>query len=66
MIATGWIRQTHRWVSALFTLLVLALFVVAGLGMQPAEWVWMLPLAPLLLLLVTGTVMFVRPYLTRR
>jgi len=66
MIAMGWIRQTHRWVSAIFTLAVLALFAVAGLGMQVAEWVWILPVAPLMLLLVTGTVMFVRPYLARR
>lgn len=66
MNANGWIRQTHRWVSVVFTLIVLALFAALGLGREPAEWVYMLPLLPLALLLLTGTVMFVRPYLRPR
>jgi hypothetical protein len=56
------IRQGHRWVSIVFTLLVTGLFVAQGFGHQPAEWVFLTPLAPLALLVLTGLHLFVLPY----
>ncbi|WP_332714484.1 hypothetical protein [Pelagibacterium mangrovi] len=58
-------RQTHRWLSIIFTLIVAAIFIALGMGMEPAEWVYFTPLAPLALLLVTGLYMFVLPYAVR-
>lgn len=62
-----WIRQTHRWVSIVFTLTVIANFVALaqGAGMPP-PWVTYSPLLPLALLLLTGLYMFVLPYAVRR
>ena len=60
----GWIRQGHRWLSMLFTATVVANFVAIGLG-RTADWLYMLPLPPLLLLLVSGLYLFVLPYLGR-
>ncbi|ABI77459.1 putative membrane protein [Hyphomonas neptunium ATCC 15444] len=61
-----WVRQGHRWVSIAFTLVSAAIFLALGLGNQPAEWVYMLPLLPLLLLVLTGLYLFALPYLSRR
>lgn len=63
---SGLIRQVHRWTSIAFTAVVLAIFAMLGLGMQPAQWVYLLPLAPLFVLAVTGLYMFALPYLARR
>lgn len=61
------IRQFHRWTSIVFTVVVIAIFAALGLGQQPAQWVYYLPLLPLALLLVTGLYLFVLPYaLSRR
>jgi hypothetical protein len=60
-----WIRQIHRWVSMIFTATVVAIFVALGLGMEPASWVYFLPLAPLALLLLSGLYLFVLPYAAR-
>lgn len=57
-----WIRQIHRWMSIIFTVVVIAIFIALGLGKQPAEWVYFLPLFPLFVLLPTGLYMFVLPY----
>ena len=56
-----WIRQTHRWLSIIFTATVIANFVAMGLGEPPALVVYS-PLLPLFLLLFTGLYMFVLPY----
>lgn len=56
------IRQSHRWLSIVFTLIVLGIFGALGLGQEPAEWVYFLPLAPLALMLVTGLYLFALPY----
>lgn len=56
------IRQVHRWVSVVFAVLVAAIFGSLGIGGEPAEWVYLVPLAPLALLLLTGLYMFVLPY----
>jgi hypothetical protein len=57
----NWIRQFHRWVSILFTLTVIANFVVRVFG-EPPSWVTYSPLPPLFLLLFSGLYMFVLPY----
>jgi hypothetical protein len=63
-----WIRQTHRWLSIVFTLTVVANFVALGLGrgQQPPPWVTYSPLPPLFLLMFTGLYLFVLPYLAKR
>ena len=61
-----WIRQGHRWLSIIFTTVVIAIFVTLGIGKQPAEWVYFVPLLPLALLMLTGLYMFALPYLARR
>ena len=58
-----WIRQTHRWVSILFTVTVIANIVTLSLGRgTPPAWITYSPLLPLLLLLLTGLYLFVLPY----
>jgi hypothetical protein len=58
------LRQIHRWLSIGFTVLVIANFVALGLG-EPAAWLYLLPLLPLALLLLTGLYLFVLPHATR-
>lgn len=65
MTASQWIRQIHRWLSIVFTVVVAAIFAALGLGQTPAEWVYLLPLAPLALLAGTGLYMFVLPHAVR-
>ena len=60
-----WVRQTHRWLSIIFTVTVAANFVAMALGTPPA-WVVYAPLLPLFLLLFSGLYMFVLPYAKRR
>ena len=60
-----WIRQIHRWLSIVFTLTVIANFVVMARG-APTSWVTYSPLPPLFLLLFTGLYMFVLPYAAKR
>ena len=58
------IRQIHRWIAILFTLTVVAGFVVPAI--RPGiEWVYYIPLAPLAVLLLSGLYLFVQPYLNR-
>jgi hypothetical protein len=61
-----WIRQTHRWLSIVFTLTVIANFAVMGFGQQPPAWIVYAPLPPLFLMLFTGLYMFALPYVRRR
>ena len=63
---SNWIRQIHRWLSIIFTAVVIAIFVALGVGKEPAQWVYFLPLFPLALLMLTGLYMFVLPYVARR
>ena len=58
------IRQTHRWVSIIFTLTVIANFVAIGMGggNPPPPWITYAPLLPLALLLFSGLYLFVLPY----
>lgn len=61
------IRQLHRWISVAFTLAVLAnIFHLATTrSEEPAVWVGLLALGPLIALLVTGVYLFALPYLRR-
>ncbi len=61
------VRQSHRWLSIVFTITVIANFVALGMGQkQPAAWVTYAPLLPLALLLFSGLYLFALPYLARR
>jgi hypothetical protein len=55
------IRQTHRWLSIIFTTTVIANFVAMAFG-QPPAWITYSPLPPLFLLMFSGLYMFVLPY----
>jgi hypothetical protein len=59
--ASRWVRQTHRWLSMVFTLTVIANFVAMAIGTPPA-WIVYSPLPFLFLMLLTGLYMFVLPY----
>jgi hypothetical protein len=58
-------RQSHRWLSVVFTLTVVANFLVRTQG-EPPAWVTYSPLPPLFLMLVSGLYLFVLPYVGRR
>ena len=62
MNPSKWIRQIHRWMSIAFTLVAGTIFAAQGLGKEPAESIYFLPLAPLSVLLLTGLYMFAQPY----
>ena len=61
----NWNRQTHRWLSIVFTLTVVANFAARAQGGTPPPWVTYSPLFPLALLLLSGLYMFVLPYAAR-
>ena len=58
------IRQTHRWLSIVFTAGVVGYMIVMTKG-QPPAWGGLFALVPLILLLVSGLYMFVLPYVTK-
>jgi hypothetical protein len=64
MTLNAWIRQLHRWLSIVFTLTVIANFVVRAKG-EPPHWVTYSPLLPLFLLLFSGLYLFALPYSTQ-
>ena len=59
------IRQTHRWLSIIFTLTVIANFVAMAFGPVPALITYS-PLLPLFLILLTGLYMFFLPYFPKK
>lgn len=64
-----WIRQSHRWLSVAFTLLVLANVVLNFVAPAPEQlvlFVGLFTLLPLVLLMLTGLYLFVLPYRVRR
>ena len=62
----AWIRQTHRWLSIVFTVTVIANFVAMAQGSGvPPPWITYSPLPPLFLLLFSGLYMFVLPYASK-
>lgn len=60
-----WIRQIHRWLSLAFTLAVLANLAAMGMA-EPAVWIGLLALVPLIPLLATGLYLFAMPYAFKR
>lgn len=62
----SWTRQIHRWLSIVFVVVVLALWIALGTGEKPAQWVYLTPLLPLAVLALTGLYLFVLPYALRR
>jgi hypothetical protein len=60
----SWIRHSHRWLSIVFTLTVIANFAARTQG-EPAAWITYSPLPPLALMLFSGLYLFVAPYLGR-
>jgi hypothetical protein len=58
------IRETHRWLSIVFTVTVIANFVALARG-KPPDWVTYSPLFPLALLVFSGLYLFVLPYATK-
>jgi len=58
------VRQTHRWLSIAFTLAVIVNILALGQE-QPAVWVGLLALLPLVLLLISGLYLFALPYVAR-
>ncbi|ARQ10497.1 hypothetical protein NXC12_CH02483 [Rhizobium etli] len=61
----NWFRQVHRWLSIAFTLAVIVNILVM-VQEKSAVWIGLLGLLPLGLLLVTGLILFVLPYATKR
>lgn len=59
-----WIRQSHRWLSIIFTLTVVANFAARIFG-EPPAWITYSPLLPLFLLLFSGLYMFALPYVAK-
>ena len=49
----------------MFTIVSAAIFVALGLGQEPAQWVYFLPLLPLALLVLSGLYLFFLPYAAR-
>lgn len=60
-----WIRQSHRWLSIVFTLTVVANFAARIFG-EPPAWITYSPLLPLFLLLFSGLYMFTLPYVAKQ
>ena len=63
------IRQTHRWLSIVFTVLVIINFIVNIVPLVREEVILelgFLTLLPLAVLLLTGLYLFVLPYIARR
>lgn len=56
-----WMRQTHRWLSIVFTLGVIVNLIAVVLK-KYAGWVGLLALLPLIFLLFTGLYLFMLPY----
>ena len=65
MTLSNTIRHIHRWLSIAFTVAVL-INIGAMVLHQSALWIGLLALMPLIVLLVTGLYMFVRPHLGGR
>lgn len=58
------VRQSHRWVSMLFTLTVVANFAAMTQG-PPPPWITYSPLLPLFVLMLSGLYLFALPYTAR-
>ena len=61
-----WTRWLHRWVSIIFVVCVIAATAAAATGQDTTSPVFYAPLAPLLVLMLSGLYLFVRPWIGRR
>jgi heme A synthase len=59
-----WIRQLHRWLSTVFTLVVI-FNGVAVFKHRYANWMGLLAVAALALMFFTGIYLFVLPYVAK-
>jgi len=59
------IRKSHRVISIIFTVTVIANFVAMSQG-EPPAWITYSPLPPLFLLLFSGLYLFALPYLSKQ
>lgn len=63
---TLWMRQSHRWLSIVFMLTVIANFTYrAAASGEPPAWLTYSPLPPLFLQLLSGLYLFALPYAAR-
>lgn len=61
------IRQSHRWLSIVFTLTVVANFAARAVERaEPSPWISYAPLPPLFLMLVSGLYLFALPHMSKR
>lgn len=58
-------RQTHRWLSMVFILCVLAATWAAATGQDTQSVLYYLPLPPLFILMASGLYLFFQPYIAR-
>ena len=58
-------RTAHRWLGMLLIVLTIANIVAYSTG-NAMDWLTYAPLAPLFLLMPSGFVMFLQPYLAKR
>jgi hypothetical protein len=59
-----WVRQTHRWLSIVFTVAVIVNIFAIALK-KYTNGVGLLAVLPVVLLLFTGLYLFVLPYATK-
>jgi hypothetical protein len=63
---TLWMRQSHRWLSIVFMLTVIANFTYrAAASGEPPAWLTYSPLPPFFLQLISGLYLFALPYAAR-
>ncbi|MFT5554976.1 MAG: cellulose synthase/poly-beta-1,6-N-acetylglucosamine synthase-like glycosyltransferase [Bradyrhizobium sp.] len=61
----NFIRQSHRWLSIVFTVAVI-INIIAMVLQQQAVWIGLLALFPLIPMLLSGLYLFALPYLAPR
>jgi cellulose synthase/poly-beta-1,6-N-acetylglucosamine synthase-like glycosyltransferase len=62
-----WMRQSHRWLSIVFTATVIANFVFRAVASDESPpWLTYSPLPPLFFQLFTGLYLFTLPYSAQR
>ncbi len=66
MSVAGWMRASHRWVSIVFSLTVVANFAWRAVASgEPPPWLTYAPLPPLFVQWLSGLYLFALPYVGR-